>query len=770
MPKPDINLNYDDASLATLKAFNQRISRDFSSHPNRTIANNVIETLMYIKLNPGLIKYAVENKDDVTLYTYTRDQVNGVLRASNDMSFHLNSYAKGDSDNAVNDFTALISSIENGITLMNENPDHIETFISYIKDSDVGCLEFRLSDALVYVGELISDHEKKIKLVNLFAKCNVTFSEKYPAQKDQLDPFLFFQHVLNFFKNYISRPVDYKNEESPLDWNMILQCAEENFEFTIEDLKQRDGQPIIFKNALLQLGLQSLISKDRQTKTELLKKLYSLMLSTQYKDHDANHMFSEPVFFHSLVGESLAWGLRHRFPEPLNSLLDETVHKKNFIHKPYEFFKRHTYSLRNELIQNLKDANIQTLNKTISICSALDSQNKQALQVALGLENMAELIASGDHKPHASAWLKWQLAQRFPEPLNSLIDQPVIVNSKQTYLRVHLLNMIHDNDANPKTLHKILAICDALNANNETQLIDALDINRGFKVFSTASRQIFNQAKHIYVKNESQALAPAIEEAFQLYYGKSFNTKNTTIKASNRHSHGIMHALGCVELIPEVHALYNEHVQGYTEEMTKIAKLFNIEMTELLTLLQHAALMHDSGRMGDGVDHWDAISAENLSHSLQQKHVPEKLIELLKLTILYKDDQAAFIDSSKKMYPGNYQFDYLRQLMNMTDTLEVIRVRDQFNYQYLPIFQRLEKKFINKKELVSKIDYLVYTTAKKIHQESRTELTKHEIVRIDGSKFLIKPTPSQRFNETRHNAAFAEACVRLHGSEARPAI
>lgn len=158
-----------------------------------------------------------------------------------------------------------------------------------------------------------------------------------------------------------------------------------------------------------------------------------------------------------------------------------------------------------------------------------------------------------------------------------------------------------------------------------------------------------------------------------------------------RATHGLLHVFSAMELINKIEEVYLKYVDGYSAALDEIAGMFSISQDGLLDLVRIAVLFHDSARKGDGMDLWDPQSADNCSNYLAQMRLRADLIELIADTIRYKDEPAEFLRKHQKIH---LKVDFLRQLVNMADTLEVIRTRDVFDPHYLPIAHLVNEKIM----------------------------------------------------------------------------
>ena len=257
----------------------------------------------------------------------------------------------------------------------------------------------------------------------------------------------------------------------------------------------------------------------------------------------------------------------------------------------------------------------------------------------------------------------------------------------------------------------------------------------------------------------------AVSFAYTAYYGHPFphsNSHKTKLAASNRLHHGILHALACADNILNIHAFYQTHVSDYQETITNIAAAFKLSENDLMTLIQTTALFHDAGRQADGVDRWDEESAEILYDYLIKQDVDRELASLLKRMISCKDDPVRFNEESKKIQTlGHLNAEYLRQLMNTVDTLEVIRVRREFRCQFLPIYSVPNHLLKQSKTLKKDVRWLVECAVNKIRAEARDACKEHRVVQSDATVFEVGPRDICQ-GLTAHDRIFESLCKKRH--------
>jgi hypothetical protein len=191
-----------------------------------------------------------------------------------------------------------------------------------------------------------------------------------------------------------------------------------------------------------------------------------------------------------------------------------------------------------------------------------------------------------------------------------------------------------------------------------------------------------------------------------------------------RISHGLPHAIAAMELIEAINEQYKKFVRNFDDNFGEIANKFNLSPEALLEFIQVAALFHDTGRKGDGLDLWDADSAiaaknyfDRMINKINQTRTEQDQISLAISTVLagaieHKDDSAQFRNAFNKYHKD---IDLIRQFINMADTLEVMRCRDDFNPNYLPIMGCIDDE-AHKKAV---IEDLVIPHRKRIFAEGR---------------------------------------------------
>lgn len=232
----------------------------------------------------------------------------------------------------------------------------------------------------------------------------------------------------------------------------------------------------------------------------------------------------------------------------------------------------------------------------------------------------------------------------------------------------------------------------------------------------------------------------------------SFPLSLWKIRSADQHefhirlSHGILHVLSAMELIDEIHPIYERYALGYKdtpsykEALESIGEALNLSKKDLLDYIKIVTLFDGCARQGDGVDLWQQQSADSCEKYLKDKcQLHPKIAELFSDLIRFKDEPKTFQEKYKTL-PAHV--DFLRQLVSMADMLEALRNNDKFFPGKLPIYRLKEVK--EETLMESLIPGLVKTHRQKIIEQGRLE--KEGRIHFKGNQKSFddsdyKPTP-----------------------------
>ncbi|TLY47415.1 MAG: hypothetical protein E6K54_05825 [Gammaproteobacteria bacterium] len=160
--------------------------------PLKEDAYKVIDCLKFIKINLEFIGYAVEHRNDDTLYTYTQDKSKGVIRDFNNTAMHFNSYSS--TELVQTGLKNLVEQFEQAIETMQEKGE-LEVFAKKLQfDGDVGCIEARTAAALSFAVIRLSHAPQNLNdlMVNI------------PQSEDK--PTVILDKASRFFESYLGQP------------------------------------------------------------------------------------------------------------------------------------------------------------------------------------------------------------------------------------------------------------------------------------------------------------------------------------------------------------------------------------------------------------------------------------------------------------------------------------------------------------------------------------------------------------------------------------
>lgn len=178
--------------------------------------------------------------------------------------------------------------------------------------------------------------------------------------------------------------------------------------------------------------------------------------------------------------------------------------------------------------------------------------------------------------------------------------------------------------------------------------------------------------------------------AYNNVYSHPFHTDQ-----HSRTIHGIQHAARTAFYIPILANLYRKY--GYDEALSLTE--------EDIQLLQITALFHDAGREGDGDDLWDHKSAIALYVRLTSLGVDQMKAKLLAEAIANKDyntynrpgktyfeiNEINGVLSWEWVPSTNRKKNIFQHLIHDADCLDIMRIRDTFDSNYLDFVQLIEK-------------------------------------------------------------------------------
>ncbi len=231
---PQQKTDLTDPSVRKIATFIRFIIGHTQDSAQRKMAIRVLETLAYIKMNPVFFKYAIEHQDDLRIYKYTTrhagrapDQDKHVLRAPNDMAFHIIAYGNG--DEAIANYNQIVEIIEHGIDLVGQDLNQINAFVRKFEDSDVGCMEARLGPVMLFISDLNASEKSLDDLFLDFVNLQTSLGHD-PDAPD------FIQHVHAYFHQKIGQAFHDHGQSCVLTWDKIKSYLEDTMAYDLSGM------------------------------------------------------------------------------------------------------------------------------------------------------------------------------------------------------------------------------------------------------------------------------------------------------------------------------------------------------------------------------------------------------------------------------------------------------------------------------------------------------------------------------------------------------
>ncbi|WP_342227023.1 hypothetical protein [Rickettsiella endosymbiont of Rhagonycha lignosa] len=221
-----------------LNRFSNFIANTGLNSTTKENAYKVIDCLKFIKINLDFIGYAVEHRNDDSIYTYAQDKSKGVIRDFKDTAMHFNSYSS--TQQVQLGLKDLVEQFEQAIEAM-EKKDELDAFAKKLHfDGDVGCIEARTAAALSFAA---------IRLSSVVHSLDERMEEFYSLSQDENDPSSIVNKAMDFFKPWMGQQAIWGNNEyvinSALIKRYLIEILVVNLpaELILNELKEKGASP-----------------------------------------------------------------------------------------------------------------------------------------------------------------------------------------------------------------------------------------------------------------------------------------------------------------------------------------------------------------------------------------------------------------------------------------------------------------------------------------------------------------------------------------------
>lgn len=194
--------------------------------------------LKFIKINLDFIGYAVEHRNDDSIYTYAQDKSKGVIRDFNNTAMHFNSY----SSTALVQLGLknLVEQFEQAIEAMQKKHE-LEAFAKKLDfDEDIGCIEARTAAALSFAATRLS---------SIVHSLDDRMEEFYSLSQNENDPSNIVNKTMDFFKPWMGQQAIWGDTEYVINSALIKRYLTEILVINLpaalilDELKEKEGNP-----------------------------------------------------------------------------------------------------------------------------------------------------------------------------------------------------------------------------------------------------------------------------------------------------------------------------------------------------------------------------------------------------------------------------------------------------------------------------------------------------------------------------------------------
>ncbi|WP_342146388.1 hypothetical protein [Rickettsiella endosymbiont of Aleochara curtula] len=236
--KKDPTLPKYSHQLQILNRFSNFIANTGLNSTTKENAYKVIDCLKFIKINLDFIGYAVEHRNDDSIYTYAQDKPKGVIRDFNNTAMHFNSY----SSTALVQLGLknLVEQFEQAIEAMQKKHE-LEAFAKKLHfDGDIGCIEARTAAALSFAATRLS---------SVVHSLDDRMEEFYSLSQNDNDPSNIVNKAIDFFKPWMGQQAIWGDTKYVINSALIKRYLTEILVINLpaaiilDELKEKEGNP-----------------------------------------------------------------------------------------------------------------------------------------------------------------------------------------------------------------------------------------------------------------------------------------------------------------------------------------------------------------------------------------------------------------------------------------------------------------------------------------------------------------------------------------------
>lgn len=180
------------------------------------------------------------------------------------------------------------------------------------------------------------------------------------------------------------------------------------------------------------------------------------------------------------------------------------------------------------------------------------------------------------------------------------------------------------------------------------------------------------------------------QEMLEKYYLQPLDgsfKKNLKDGHIERETHGAQHASRTALWVLLMHGVLKILIPKYVNtSFQKIAKHVALNEEQILLFILITMGAHDSAREGEGRDVWETKSFLYALNILEELGLGKQEARLFAVAIQFKDKPDEYLDELRKLgikEDDINHFDYIRKIINIGDTIDIMRIAGIFNPSYL---------------------------------------------------------------------------------------
>jgi hypothetical protein len=231
-----------------------------------------------------------------------------------------------------------------------------------------------------------------------------------------------------------------------------------------------------------------------------------------------------------------------------------------------------------------------------------------------------------------------------------------------------------------------------------------------------------------HLKRKDLDLSGVFQEIFSAFYLQPFQRDpNLKLKEKEfeildpsicRVTHGAMHAARVAAYVKVLHLFRSKLIAQDQPILEPLLTSGTLDTTQMIHLTQLVGCLHDAARRAEVADRWDKESSSLCESWLKRlfEELDPAWRRCFSSMIEFKDDSASYTSFLRSESWSDEQitaWNYLKELVHDADCLDIMRVKKNFDVQYLDVYRYAQDPSISSSlfELVNQIRELIHKQA-----------------------------------------------------------